>query len=468
MRSRERARFLPEDHTLVVVEPQPRTREVLVRRFRAQGYRVIGLATAVEAATEALLHPPSAVVAPMWMSGFSGVQLCHLLKAEAATAHIPVVLTSPEEEHLGRLWAELSGAAWASAGAMGELLRTVAKAIAAAPVGDGFFTILGDIDIRDRIASELDRRLFESLLAAEVRALAACESFERLFDQLSQLLCRVLPYGWLALSTGTKDRLGVHACPEHYEAAIAAARKAALGLGCDDQACEVLEVLDVDPRAPQPGDVILVAEISSGRSPLGTLAMAVAPNQPDAQRFFALVARELALPMRVATLVEAAHTMARTDPLTAVLNRRAFVERMEAMSTDGRSYALCYLDLDHFKAVNDSHGHAGGDLALKAVGRLLRERAEVSSGIACRWGGEEFLYAMPGGGLDAGIREAEWLREEIARIELRAPSGESFRVRISAGLAVGQSGEPLDAVLARADALLYRAKAEGRDRVLAA
>jgi len=460
---REATRFLPEDHTLVVVEPHAPAREVLIRRFRAQGYRVIGLATTVEAATEALLHPPSAVIAPMWMSGFSGVQLCQLLKAEAATAHIPVVLTSPGEEHLGRLWAELSGASWASEGSMGALLRTVARSISAAPVGGGFFTILGDIDIRDRIAAELDRRLFESLLAAEVRSLAACESFERLFDQLSQLLSRVLPYAWLALSTDARDRLGVHACPEHRDAALAEARKATSAPDC-----EVLEVLDSDPRAPRSGDVILVAEISSGRTFLGTLAVSLAPSRHDGRAFFDLVARELALPMRVAMLVEEAYTLARTDPLTAVLNRRAFVERLAAMGNEGRGYALCYLDLDHFKAVNDRHGHAGGDLALKAVGRILRERSEAAGGLACRWGGEEFLFVLPGAGLEAGLREAERIREEIAAVVLHAPTGEDFAVRISAGLAVGLFSEPFEAVLTRADAMLYRAKDEGRDRVLAA
>ena len=148
-------RLHPAEHTVLVVKPDPLARAVLVGRLRAQGYRVLATGSPAEAASMALAEPPSAVVASLWMPSISGVQLCHLLKAEAATAHVPVVLLGSGYAPRGRFFAEHAGAAFARAGAMGELLRTLGQAIVDAPPGDGFFTMLGNVDVRDRIAAEL-------------------------------------------------------------------------------------------------------------------------------------------------------------------------------------------------------------------------------------------------------------------------------------------------------------------------
>ena len=455
--------MVPSEHSLVVVEPDDRARAVLEHRLQAQGYRVVATASATEAAAEALAEPPSAVVAPLRMPGFSGVQLCHLLKAEAATTHVPVILVSDADAHHGRYWAERSGASWVRGGAMGELLRTVERAIIEAPRGDGFFTMLGGVDVRDRIAAELDRRLFDSILAADVRALSGCESFERLFDQLSQLVCRLGPYGWLALADEADGRLGVHAHPDDLDSAAAAARQA---LGADG--AELLTVVDGDARRVAEDDVVTVLPVPFGSAVLGRLAISASARERDQRSMLGLISQELGLPLRIASLVETTRLLARQDPLTGVLNRRAFIERLSQGNLARRALALCIVDLDHFKAVNDHHGHAAGDLVLQAVGRVLRERAAACGGAACRWGGEEFLLAVPGPLRAGGRQAAEGLR--VAIEALRIPVGPDVVVEPTAsiGLAVGQVGEALDLVVARADAALYQAKAAGRNRVQAA
>src|SRR3954463_14344141 len=151
--------------SVIVIEPAEVNRERLAERLRMQGFQVITAPGPPEGAHLALSSPPTAVVADLWMPGISGVQLCRLLRAEPATENVPVVLRGPDGQR-NRFWAERAGAAaYVVKGHMGDLVRTLSRAIAAAPGGDSFFTDLGqaDIDIRDRIASYLDNALFESV-----------------------------------------------------------------------------------------------------------------------------------------------------------------------------------------------------------------------------------------------------------------------------------------------------------------
>src|SRR6185503_1176023 len=173
---------------VILIDANDESREVMVRRLSAQGYTV---EAAADGADLALSGPPSAVIADLWMPSISGVQLCRLLRAEPATADVPVILRGDNDDPRSRFWAERAGAAgYVRKGRMSELVRLLAKVVQPKEEDDGFFMQLGgsNIDIRDRIARYLDAALFDSVVAAEVRSLAASGSFERLFDVFSQFL----------------------------------------------------------------------------------------------------------------------------------------------------------------------------------------------------------------------------------------------------------------------------------------
>ncbi|MFC3712871.1 diguanylate cyclase domain-containing protein [Sphingoaurantiacus capsulatus] len=151
-------------------------------------------------------------------------------------------------------------------------------------------------------------------------------------------------------------------------------------------------------------------------------------------------------------------TLADTDPLTGLLNRRGFVAGVEAALAAGRPVGLILMDLDYFKSINDRFGHDAGDRALSAVaGAFETHSREATIG---RLGGEEFGIAVTGVPLPALGRLAERLRRAIASIDL--PEGPGL-ITASFGVAMGPSSfEPL---YRDADRALYRAKAQGRDRV---
>jgi len=154
---------------------------------------------------------------------------------------------------------------------------------------------------------------------------------------------------------------------------------------------------------------------------------------------------------------------AQQDPLTGLANRRA-VEQFCASLHPASGVGLVLVDVDHFKLVNDRYGHAVGDAVLREIAAVLT-RSVRAMDVVARWGGEEFLVALPGGtgaqGADAAVRVCRRVRDHPWH---RLAPGLSLTV--SAGVSSGTAAE-LDAVLHRADTALYAAKDSGRDRALA-
>ena len=156
-----------------------------------------------------------------------------------------------------------------------------------------------------------------------------------------------------------------------------------------------------------------------------------------------------------------------TDALTGLFNIRWWRDmgpRVMAQSLrTGAGVGILLMDLDHFKQINDSAGHAAGDSVLRAVARALR-RVVRDSDYAVRYGGEEFLIVLTNSNVDGAMRVA--LAVQAAMAELRAPTSEMKRVTASIGVAVfPDHGEQLDDVVTAADLAMYQAKRDGRDRI---
>jgi two-component system cell cycle response regulator len=455
--------------SVIVIEPAEVSRERLAERLRMQGFQVIAAPGSAEGAHLALSNPPAAVVANLWMPGISGVQLCRLLKAEPATATVPVLLRGPETQR-NRFWAEHAGAAgYVGEGRMGDLVRTLTRAIAATPPGDDFFTEFGHdaTNIRDRIASYLDHALFESVIASEVRSLSLCGAFDRLFDLLSQFACQVANYRWLALSTATPLRWGLHTHPDHRVAAEAEARRA---LELPESAPLIL-VEDEDARAGAEGPPPLVRPVNFASMPIARLAFAGVDDDGQDAQVVSIIAQELGGPVRMATLVEETQRLATVDVLTGLMNRRALLGalglEMERSLRLGYPLSLLLLDVDHFKAINDNRGHASGDAVLAALGRVLAREARKTDLVA-RWGGEEFLVVLVGCDEEKSAIAGERFRRAVEAMEVHDGRGERIPVTASFGLARLELGESVESFVERADKAMYAAKSGGRNRVAAA
>lgn len=203
---------------------------------------------------------------------------------------------------------------------------------------------------------------------------------------------------------------------------------------------------------------------------VSTFGLDAATASEHHQEVIAAVALVLSTVILSGALVESDRTHRRRstlDPLTGLFNRNALEQRLAELDgepcseEEGLSHALLLCDLDHFKRVNDQLGHAAGDAVLQEVAYTMRAALRAGDSIY-RIGGEEILVILPGAGEAAAVEIAERLRGEVRR---RRPVG--VAVTVSIGVAVSKPAfVDTDDLVARADAALYSAKADGRDRVV--
>lgn len=158
------------------------------------------------------------------------------------------------------------------------------------------------------------------------------------------------------------------------------------------------------------------------------------------------------------------------DPVTGLLNRRTFEEMLHGellrAERTGVPVAVAMIDVDHFKRVNDEHGHHAGDLALKRVAMIIRQTLRQTD-LAGRWGGEEFALAFPSEGAASALVLLDRLRRTLEATPTELPGGTQVRVTVSAGIAVSpEDGRNLPTLFHAADARLLDAKRNGRNQVV--
>ena len=174
----------------------------------------------------------------------------------------------------------------------------------------------------------------------------------------------------------------------------------------------------------------------------------------------------------LAQALEQIRQLATHDDLTGLLNRRAMLDRMQLEQRrslrSGSPLLIAQLDIDHFKAVNDTHGHAAGDLVLQSFADTVRRNVRDTDVLA-RWGGEEFVLLLCDTPAADAVALMERLRQAVQAMQVPvAQGGQPITVTVSIGLARHTPADPLAGTLERADRALYAAKAGGRNRVVPA
>lgn len=162
--------------------------------------------------------------------------------------------------------------------------------------------------------------------------------------------------------------------------------------------------------------------------------------------------------------------LARVDKLTGLYNRRHIEDELAAhLNTAERSgspLSVLMVDVDHFKLINDTHGHDVGDRALQSLAEAIRGSVRLGD-VLGRWGGEEFVVLLPRTDVRAAAVVAERLREAAMNTSLSGRDGSRLRLTISVGVAASGSDDSGHSLMARADAALYRAKQAGRNAIAA-
>jgi diguanylate cyclase (GGDEF)-like protein len=280
--------------------------------------------------------------------------------------------------------------------------------------------------------------------------------------------CWALRRGRAHFSTGGATRLR---CP-HLAAADPMLASLCIPLVAHSETLGILELLhptdsSSEPVAeplPETGELAGELEVSDGWS-----AEAAAAFPEDRRRLAMALAEHTALHVANFRLRETLVTQSTRDPLTGLFNRRFMEESLERelrrATRDEAELAVLMLDLDHFKAFNDNHGHAAGDDQLRALGEYLLNHVRGED-VACRYGGEEFTIIMPGASLADARDRAGLLRVGIRNLSTRSGGATLDPVSTSIGVSVYPlNGATSEELLHAADEALFDAKRRGRDRV---
>lgn len=454
----------------LVIDDSPTMRAYLTRMLTELRWDVACEESAERGAAAALTSPPDLVISDLWMRGLSGLQLCRLLHEEPLTAHVPIVLMSASLDKRARYWALRSGATSVidkqRLDDLRETLKRLPRAAAAkvAPRGP-----VAPSEIPTRLSYLLDRSLYQSAVATDLKTLSLAADITELFAGAAQVLSTIADYHWLALyvERGSSSSICVHCHPSRRALDV---QRALGALGhrelkrapwvIADQRCQE------GSGTSSHGEVypIELAGVELGRLAVGSDARADAGDQ----ELLRLVASELASPLRAVVLTEETRRLAMTDALTGLDNRRCASDWLDRSFASAARYgtelSVALLDIDFFKRVNDGYGHEAGDQALKLVAQILTSKARACDVVA-RWGGEEFLHVMPSTGAAGARIAAERLRMAIASQPLTLESGVRVPLTASFGVATRGPTDTRSRLLERADQALYRAKERGRNRV---
>ena len=228
------------------------------------------------------------------------------------------------------------------------------------------------------------------------------------------------------------------------------------------------QALDACPRLSTGAPAVTCAPVSVAGRSVG-VAQVLAPEaasrdalDEDAAATLLLIARRLGDRLTMLRAFARSERRARTDPLTGLLNRRSLEEQLDTVLPRGSGYAVAFIDLDHFKKLNDTYGHAAGDRALQLFAGILRRRVRPQDLIG-RWGGEEFLVVFPDAERATAIDVMGRIRADL--LDTIAGSG-APGFTISCGIASSTDAETFEEVIGDADQALLAAKSSGRDRVI--
>lgn len=447
---------------ILVVDDIEANVRLLEAKLTAEYYDVITASDGTTALAMAAADQPDVILLDVMMPGLDGFEVCRRLKDDALTRHIPVVLITALDGREDRITG-------LEAGADDFLTKPVDDVMLFARVKS--LTRLKAVIEELRKREESGRRL-GLLEGAASRARAGggrvliVDDNERQAERIARELAaehrpqvEADPARALTAARGPVDLIIVNAASAGFDGLrfTAHARSDAAS-----RSVPILAVVDAHERAR------LVKALELGVNDV--LARPIDPQELAAR------SRTLIRHKRYADFLrdrlDHSLEMAVTDPLTGLHNRRYMTGQLETLvahaARGGAPAAALVLDIDHFKAINDTFGHDCGDEVLREFAVRLATNVRAVD-LPCRFGGEEFVVIMPETAVEDAHRIAERIRGYVASAPFKVLDGrEELQVTVSIGVAGTQgAGDTAEALLKRADAALYDAKQAGRNRVIA-
>jgi two-component system cell cycle response regulator len=451
---------------ILIVDDMLSSLRLMEAKLSAEYYEVATASDGHEALALAARWAPDLVLLDVMMPGLDGYEVCAALKASRETEHVPVVMLTA----LGDSGARVRG------------LEVGADDFLTKPVEDG--TLFARVRSLVRLKRLLDEWRLRSATTQQLGVNEASPTRPGVEGAFAMIVDDHAPDAELAAAALARDGIRSLRAPDVGQA-LTAARGGQfdlivlnLALGADDplRLASRLRAEEATREIP----LLLIADPEHRDKlvrgfDLGVNDYVMRPIDENELRARARnQIRRRFYQERLRADLQYSISLALTDGLTGVYNQRYLRGHLKALADQaalaGGQLGVLMIDLDRFKSINDRHGHAAGDTALKLVADAIRQHVRVFDTVA-RYGGEEFVVVMPGATKAEGEAVAERLRCAIAGLHFIA-NGVPMALTVSIGVAALPAVLPLgphprldEALLHAADAALYRAKAAGRNRV---
>ncbi len=457
------------------------------------GYRTSTVLDGFQAIQAVYEQAPDLIILDIMMPQINGYQVCRLLKSDPETADIPVIMLTSKSQRTDRYWGLSTGADGylTKGGDTNELLALVQKLLAQPrkarsiqPEGAASQSST-PLSILERVNNLLDRRLYEVTVMNEITQLASpMISYHDTVRAAVRKIAQMFEIDAVALVYTIEQDTTLHIVPIRPVSPTfitkleeKALQEASLPFDAQDKRIQryvaPFQQEDGNPMRDEletvyPIPILRGGEVKGVFVIAGDHRLLIGPE--DEHTVQQLVS-QAAVVIENAWLYDKVRQMAITDGLTGIYNRSHFLHLLGQEVLRSRRYertfGLMMLDIDHFKRVNDTFGHQAGDQVLqKIVSECMKELREPDE--MGRYGGEEFVFLLPEAGLAQTSLVAERVRARIADTVVHATAGDA-RVTVSIGVtAWPECGtDDSDAIIAKADSALYRAKNSGRNCVIA-
>jgi two-component system cell cycle response regulator len=449
------ARVLVVDDVLANVK-------LLEARLTAEYFEVVTAMSGQEALDVCARTPCDIVLLDVMMPGMDGFEVCRRLKADPATHHIPIVIITALDQPSDRV----------------KGLEAGADDFLTKPVADlALFARVRSLTRLKMMTDELRMRAISGHQAG-INALNESVLDNGLNGRILVVDDRAASYERIQAALRDSHQVDVEKSPQEalFRAAEADYDLMIVSLGFSDfdalRLCSQARSLERTRNLP----LLLIAEPEDTSRVLRGLDLGVNDYLLRPIERNELLARVMTQVRRkryadrLRSNVQMSMELALTDGLTGLYNRRYMETHLDTLleksHESGRPLSLIMIDIDHFKPINDTYGHDAGDAVLREF--ATRVQASVRGiDLSCRYGGEEFVIVMPDADSSIACAVGERLRKKIGGGPFSVSGGQrKLDVTISVGIALLQAGDSSDTILKRADEALYRAKRDGRNRVV--
>lgn len=458
--------------------------------FEKKGYAILTAADGLEGVSRAFSDQPDIVVSDIMMPELNGCQLCRLLKNDALTAHIPIVLLTSLDQKQDQFWGIRAGADQyiVKSSDLSRLENSVEnlleKRIPAKQKEDE-----SSLDKKQSPASQsiksnvnrlLDKLLFESTLSSEARQLANfVHDKEALLKEILDLLNSLVDYSCLCLclfdSRGSTFYFDLK--QPRPEEDLIKLQNHLLSLSKAENKDKAIETLffknsaETSQEMAEPILSRLLVPLNIHNECIGHLCLLSTQEKAfttKTENIIQLIAKDFSMVFELMLLYDETRELSIKDGLTKLYNKRYFLEVLEKEFSRSKrfdsSLSFIILDIDHFKAVNDTYGHLQGDNILKEMGAIVSSNIRKID-FPARYGGEEFVIITP----NTRLQEAKVIAEKIrSATESHAFTAENASMKITISLGISTVTDKVEdklALIKFADDALYKAKHGGRNQV---